>query len=162
MSDLQSRLESKYKIYKLRDFLEALSETYDEIYIDTPPAFNFYTLSALIGANSVLIPFDCDDFSRRALYSLIENLEETREDHNEDLILEGIVVNQFQPRANQPARVVSELRAEGLPLLKSMIGASVKMRESHEACQPLVYFAPSHKLTQQFRDLYAELSKKRK
>ena len=157
LAELQSRLESRYKIYKLRDLLQSLSEDYDRIYIDTPPAFNFYTLSALIGANSVLIPFDCDDFSRRALYALIENLEETRDDHNDELMLEGIVVNQFQPRANQPVRVVEELEEEGLPMMATRLGSSVKMRESHEACQPLVYFAPSHKLTQQFIDLHAEL-----
>lgn len=162
LAELQSRLETKHKIFKLRDFLQTLQKTYDHIYIDTPPAFNFYTLSALIGADSVLIPFDCDDFSRRALYTLIENLEETREDHNESLHLEGIIVNQFQPRAKQPARVIAELEQEGLPLLGNRLGASVVMRESHEACQPLVYFAPSHKLTSQFNALYDELEKRSK
>jgi len=157
LAELQSRLEAKYKIYKLRELLTDLRQHYQRIYIDTPPAFNFYTLSALIGADSVLIPFDCDDFSRRALYTLLENLEEIRDDHNSELHLEGIVVNQFQPRANQPARVVEELREEGLPLMNTMLGSSIKMRESHEACQPLVYFAPSHKLTQQLIELFTEL-----
>ena len=110
-----------------------------------PPAYNFYTLSALIAADSVLIPFDCDDFSRKALYTLMDNIEEVKEDHNENLKLDGIVVNQFQPRENQPNRVVNELRAEKLPLLNTYIGSSIKMRESHEAQLPLIYFAPSHK-----------------
>ncbi|MEJ2756726.1 MAG: ParA family protein, partial [Gammaproteobacteria bacterium] len=114
LGDLQAQLESKHKIYKLRDLLRSLNE-FDAVYIDTPPAFNFYTLSALIAANACLIPFDCDQFSRLALYTLLENVEETRSDHNSSLTVEGIIVNQFQPRASFPQRVVDELRAEGLP-----------------------------------------------
>ena len=54
---LEHSLESKHKIYKLRDAIAELSGKYDRIYIDTPPAFNFFTLSALIAADRVLIPF---------------------------------------------------------------------------------------------------------
>jgi chromosome partitioning protein len=162
LGELQSRLESRHKIFKFRDLINILNEKYDRIYIDTPPAYNFYTLSALIAADSVLIPFDCDDFSRKALYTLMDNIEEVKEDHNENLKLAGIVVNQFQPRANQPNRVVNELRAEKLPLLDTYIGTSIKMRESHEAQLPLIYFAPSHKLTKQFVELHQEIEKKSK
>lgn len=64
LETLQRKLESKYKIYKLRDALGDF-ENYDDIIIDTPPDFHFYALSALIAARKCLIPFDCDDFSRR-------------------------------------------------------------------------------------------------
>ncbi len=47
----QHTLESKHKIYKLRDALQQLSDQYDRVFIDTPPAFNFFTLSALIAAD---------------------------------------------------------------------------------------------------------------
>ncbi len=155
--ELKSKLEAKHKIYKLRDALHKLRGQFDEIYIDTPPAFNFFTLSALIGADAVLIPFDCDDFSRRALYSLIENIEETQNDHNPSLQLEGIIVNQYLPQAKLPAQVVNELIAEGLPIMQTRISSSVKMRESHNESKPLIHMAAKHKLTQQFVALYAEL-----
>ncbi|EDY86341.1 ParA family protein [gamma proteobacterium HTCC5015] len=155
--DLQVKLEAKHKIYKLRDGLNKLRERYDEIYVDTPPAFNFFTLSALIGADSVLIPFDCDDFSRRALFNLLDNVEETRQDHNASLRLEGIVVNQFLPQARLPKKVVQDLIDEGLPVFETKLSSSVKMRESHDEAKPLIYLAPKHKLTQQFVELYKEL-----
>jgi chromosome partitioning protein len=157
LGELQAKLESRHKIYKLRDLLLKLSGQFDAIYVDTPPAFNFYTLSALIAADSCLIPFDCDDFSRRALYTLLENVEETRADHNADLRVEGIVINQFLSRANLPQRLVDELRGEGLPVLETKLSSSVKMRESHEHCLPLIHFAPRHKLTEEFVALYEEL-----
>lgn len=157
LMDIESKLQSRHKIYKLRDLLNDLDGEFDRVYIDTPPAFNFYSLSALIAAEKVLIPFDCDDFSRKALYSLLANIQETQDDHNGDLALEGIVVNQYQPRANQPRRIVEALKEEGLPLFASYLGTSVKMSESHEASEPLVYCAGSHKLTQQFIALFEEL-----
>jgi chromosome partitioning protein len=63
LDELQAKLESRYKIYKLRDALDRARRGYDEIWIDTPPALNFYTRSALIAADSCLIPFDCDAFA---------------------------------------------------------------------------------------------------
>ncbi len=156
LEELQSKLESRYKIYKLRDALNEL-DGYDRVYIDTPPALNFYSRSALIAADKVLIPFDCDDFSRRALYNLMDNLHELRADHNPELAVEGIIVNQFQPRAALPQKLVNELLEEGLPVLPTYLSASVKIRESHEQSKPMVYLDPTHKLTLQFMALHDSL-----
>jgi chromosome partitioning protein len=158
LAELHGKLESRYKIFKLRDALAALGEAYDEIWIDTPPALNFYTRSALIAAERCLVPFDCDEFSRQALYALLENVQEIQADHNAALQIEGIVVNQFQPRASLPQRVVQSLLDEGLPVLEPYLPASVKVRESHEAARPLVHLAPGHRLTQAFEALYQGLA----
>jgi chromosome partitioning protein len=157
LEEMHGKLESRYKIYKLRDALAEVADDFDEIWIDTPPALNFYTRSALIAAEGCLIPFDCDEFSRRALYGLMEAVQEIRADHNADLAVEGIVVNQFQPRANLPQRTVQELVDEGLPVLQPYLSASVKIKESHELARPMVHLYPRHKLTQEIMDLYAAL-----
>jgi chromosome partitioning protein len=156
LTDLQPRLESRYKIYKLREMLEA-SEGYHRVYIDRPPALNFFTRSALIAAEGCLIPFDCDDFSRRALYTLLAEVEELRADHNPALAVEGIIVNQFQAQARLPRALVEELRSEGLPLLEPFLSPSVKVRESHQQGRPLVHAFPRHKLTAQYRALHDAL-----
>ncbi|MCC8391756.1 ParA family protein [Paraburkholderia sp. MMS20-SJTR3] len=158
LDTLHGKLESRYKIYKLRDALNELDGTYDAIYIDTPPALNFYTRSALIAVERCLIPFDCDDFSRRALYTLLENVKEIRQDHNDALEVEGIVINQFQPRASLPQKLVDELIAEGLPVLGSRLSSSVKIRESHQQAAPMIHLDPGHKLSHEYRALHQELS----
>ena len=158
LDELHGKLESRYKIYKLRDALDALAARYDRIYIDTPPALNFYTRSALIASQRCLIPFDCDDFSRRALYALMDNVKEIQADHNRELQVEGIVVNQFQPRASLPQKVVAELIAEGLPVLKPYLSSSVKMKESHERALPMIHLDAKHKLTQEFVALHDGLA----
>ena len=155
--EMQSKLEARYKIFKLREALAHLDRLYDFIYIDTPPALNFLARSALIAAHGCLIPFDCDAFSRRALYGLHDDIAEIRADHNAGLVIEGIVVNQFLPRARLPQQMVQELLAEGLPVLEPYLSSSVKVRESHERAKPLIHLAPKHKLTQEYIALHAGL-----
>ncbi len=158
LEPLQSRLESRFKIFKLREALEKL-QGFDNIYIDTPPVLNFYSQSALIAAEKCLVPFDCDTFARAALYTLMRSIAEVKADHNQNLEVEGIIVNQYQKQANLPRQLVGELLAEGLPVLASMISPSVKVRESHTLAQPMVHYLPNHKLSDEFRALYAEIHK---
>ncbi len=155
--DLESKLASRHKIYKLKEFLQKLTDIYDEIYIDTPAIMNFFSLSALIACERCLIPFDCDIFSRDALYELLRNIQEVKEDHNSDLEIEGIVINQFSAQARLPREAVDELKNEQLPILQPYISSSVKIRESHREAKPMVFLLPRHKVSQEFIDLYQGL-----
>ena len=155
---IEHALQSKHKIFKLRDALNALDSQYDEIFIDTPPAFNFFTLSALIAADRVIIPFDCDVFSRRALLTLLENVVEAKGDHNPNLEVEGIVVNQYQSQAKLPQQMVQELKDEGLPVFNTMLPSSVIMKESHQKNKPLIHLSPDHKLTLAYVNLFDEIT----
>lgn len=157
---LQHTLESKHKIYKLRDALAKLTASFDRVYIDTPPAFNFFTLSALIAADRILIPFDCDVFSHRALLTLLENIMETRQDHNDNLMVEGVIVNQFQAQAKLPREIVAQLKADQLPVFENMLPPSILMKESHLKNLPLIHLAADHKLTQTYLNLFKEIEKK--
>jgi chromosome partitioning protein len=151
LDSLEGRLQARYKIRKLREGLASLD--HDEVLIDTPPALDFYSMSALVAADRCLIPFDCDEFSRHALYALKGHVREVAADHNPGLVLEGIVVNQFDGRARLPQRLAAELESEGFRLLRPFLSSSVRIRESHEHASPLVHFARSHKLTAQYEAL---------
>jgi chromosome partitioning protein len=157
LKNIEQQLESRHKIYKLRDFLRELKQDYDYIFIDTPPALNFFSLSALIAADRCLIPFDCDAFSRDALLDLHQTIAEVREDHNPELAIEGVVINQFQARARLPQAAVDELEKSDFTILQPYLSSSVKMKESHAECKPLISYAPKHKLTTQFVDLFANI-----
>lgn len=157
LDEIHGKLESRYKIYKLRKALANL-EGYDRVWIDTPPALNFYTRSALIAATSCIIPFDCDEFSRQALYNLIREAKDIKEDHNKELEIEGVIVNQFQQRAKLPTELVNQLKEEGMPIIEPYLSASIKIRESHQHSLPMIYFDPKHKLTGEFQSVYENLS----
>jgi len=157
--DLEAKLEAKHKIYKLRDFLNNLHEDFDEIYIDTPPALNFFTLSALIAADRCLLPYDCDVFARDAMIDLMDELEEIIEDHNPKLEIEGVIVNQFQARAKLPQLAVEELAKSKFNLIEPFISSSVKVKESHAQHTPLIFLDAKHKITLEFIELYSAISK---
>jgi len=154
---LLPKLESRYKIFKLRDLLDQLAPAFDRVYLDTPPALNFLTRSALIAGHHCLIPYDCDDFSRRALLQLAETVAEIRIDHNPRLVILGIVVNQYQTRAGVTQRAVAQLAESGLPVLEPFLTSSVVVKTSHERREPLIAFAPKHPLTQKMVALFAAI-----
>lgn len=156
---LQDELNARGKLYKLRSLLDELErqQHYDAIFIDTPPALNYLTQSALIAGDSCLIPFDCDLFSRQAIYNLIKGVTEIRENYNKTLRVEGIIVNQFQAQANLPKKLIVELKEEGLPIIPHFISSSIIVRESHDTKTPLVHFDPQHKVTLEFLRVYQAL-----
>jgi chromosome partitioning protein len=78
-------------------------------------------------------------------------------DHNPALVIEGIIVNQFQSRARLPQRLVDELIAEGLPVLDNKLSSSIKIRESHDLNLPMIHLDARHKLSVEMLALYQEL-----
>nr|WP_240744237.1 ParA family protein [Desulfopila sp. IMCC35006] len=159
LADLEAQLVSKHKIYKLKEMLEKISG-FEAVFIDTPPAMNFFSQSALIAASRCLIPFDCDAFSKDAIFDVGKHIGDIQRDHNNALIVEGIIVNQFMARAAYPKKIVDELKADGLPILATKISSSVKIRESHHESTPMIFLSPGHKLTQEYQALYDEISRK--
>jgi len=157
---LVPRLEQRHKIFRIRELVDALG--YTTVFFDTPPADNVLTVSALVAADRVLVPFDCDDFARRSISRVVAKVGEARADHNPRLRLEGVVVNQFQGRANFPQQAVDELLAEGYEVLEPYISSSVRIRESHHAARPMVFFEASHKVTAEFERLYERLRSSRR
>jgi chromosome partitioning protein len=157
LADIEAQLVNKHKIYKLKEMLKEFTD-FDAVFIDTPPAMNFFSQSALIAASRCLIPFDCDAFSKDAIFEVGQHIGDIQKDHNHNLTVEGIIVNQYMARANYPKLVVDSLKEEGLPILSTQISSSVKIRESHHESSPMIFLSPGHKLTKEYQALYDEIS----
>ena len=159
LAEIQPKLESRYKIFKLSQALDNLieSQKFDAVFIDTPPSLNFYSMSALMASDRVLVPFDCDAFSASAVEQVGEIVKEVAMDHRPSLVIEGIIINHFQAQANHHKGAIEAISRLGYPLLKPYLSPSVVMRESHAARVPLVFYKPSHKLAVEFTQLAAQL-----
>jgi chromosome partitioning protein len=155
LDDLRPKLESRHKINKLRDGL--WNVPYDQVYFDTPPALDFFTLSCLIAAHELIVPMDCDAFSLKAAKEVRQAVEEVRQDHNPELTIAGVVVNQYQRGTRHAGRMVDELRRLGFRVFEPYIPASVKVRESHSQSRPLVLSQGDHAVARAFKDLFAAL-----
>ena len=158
--EMQPKLEARYKIFKLRDALNELMESgkFSHVILDCPPAMNFYSMSALMAADRVLIPFDCDAFAVSGLSEVIRVVDDVREDHNPNLQIAGVIVNQWIANAKQSKSVLEKVRALGIKVYEPFLQTSVAMRESHDDRLPLVKSKPKHKLTASFMTLAKEIS----
>lgn len=159
LKELQPKLEGRYKIFKLSEAIDVAKDKlgFDDILFDTPPALNFYSMSSLLAADRVLIPFDCDAFSEDAVEQVMIAVNEVANDHRPDLAVEGVIVNHYQNQAKLHKTTIERLRTKGLPILEPYLTTSVVMRESHSAGTPLPFFKPSHKLSQEFLALARSL-----
>ena len=159
LKELQPKLEGRYKIFKLSEAIDNIVETqgFDDVFFDTPPAMNFYTMSALMAADRVLIPFDCDAFSADAILAVMDVVDEVASDHRPNLDIEGIVINQFQSSAKLPRMTIENLLSQGFKVLSPYLSSSIIMRESHGVGTPLPYYKPAHKLTNEFKQLAKSL-----
>src|SRR6478735_715573 len=159
LKELQPKLEGRYKIFKLGEAVDVAIERmgFDDVFFDTPPSLNFYSMSSLLAADRVLIPFDCDAFSEDAIHQVMQAVQEVASDHRPELLVEGIIINHFQAQTKVPKAGIERLEQQGFTILEPFLSSSVVMRESHSAGVPLPFFRPSHKLTQEFAGLAAQL-----
>ncbi len=157
LEDLRTKLENKYKIFKLRDGLKSTS--YDEVWFDPPPANDFFSLSCLVAAHEIVIPIDCDAFSLKAAEDVLRTYSEVKQDLNENLRLVGAIVNQYQRSTKHAALILEELKKLGIEVLQPYVPQSVKVRESHTESTPIVQLEPKHAVSVAFMELYEAIEK---
>lgn len=155
LENLRNKLENKHKINKLKDGLR--NTTYEHVYFDPPPANDFFSLSCLIAADEIIIPIDCDAFSVKAASEILKIVEEVKQDHNPNLKIVGIVVNQYQKNTKHASGIITELQNIGLKVLEPYIPTSVKIRESHSELKPVVVGHPNHAVSLAIRELFQEI-----
>ena len=153
LEDLRNKLENKHKILKLREGIK--NTTYECIYFDPPPANDFFALSCLIAASEVLVPIDCDTFSVQAARDICQLVAEVKSDHNPDLKILGLIINQYQKNSRHAAHILKDLEALGLPILEPYIPQSVKVRESHSDARPVVLSQPSNPVSLALKELHS-------
>ncbi len=144
-------------MHKLKECLDELMQEFGRIYFATPPALNFFSRSAIISADRIVIPFDYDTFSKQALCQPTETMKEIKADHDAQLSLEAIIPNQVPSRPNLPQPLIDELKAKWLSVPKTTLSSSVIMRESHEEAKPSVYLKHKHCLSLEFEALFQAL-----
>jgi chromosome partitioning protein len=96
---------------RLRTFLEPLRERFDYIFIDTPPSLGLLTLNALVAADSVLIPLNCEYFALEGLADLVATLRRIRATLNPSLDIAGVLLTMHDERTNLGQQVARDIRA---------------------------------------------------
>jgi chromosome partitioning protein len=117
--------------FVLRKALDPLVARYDYTLIDCGPSLGILTLNGLTAAGYVLIPFQAETLSHRAVGQLLETVDEVRRYTNPDLEVLGAVATMYDRRTNLARHVVDEVRTKhGLPILEPPIPRSVRVAEA--------------------------------
>jgi chromosome partitioning protein len=125
---------------KLRNALVPLRESYEVILIDCPPALNMLTVNALVAADSVLIPMQCEYYALEGLSALLATIEQIRAAANDRLGLEGILRTMFDPRNNLANEVSAQLIMHfGDKVFRTVIPRNVRLAEAPSFGKPVLF-----------------------
>lgn len=135
-------IDSERREYRLHDTLKHLKGRYDTILIDCPPSLGLLTLNALIIAQSVLVPLQCEFFALEGISQLVRTIERVRRAFNADLHLEGIVLTMYDRRNNLSALVADDARGFfGEQVFQTLIPRNVRIPEAQSHGQPVLTYA---------------------
>src|SRR5205823_2751862 len=95
---------------RLREFVELLRDRFDFILIDTPPSLGLLTLNALVAADAVLIPLNCEYFALEGLADLVATLRRVRAALNPSLDIAGVLMTMYDDRTNLGQQVARDIR----------------------------------------------------
>jgi len=124
---------------KLRNALRPIYQQYEVILIDCPPALNMLTLNALVAAQSVLIPMQCEYYALEGLSALVGTIEQIRGAVNPNLEIEGILRTMFDPRNNLANEVSSQLIAHfGDKVFRTIVPRNVRLAEAPSFGKPVL------------------------
>ena len=129
-------LDEMAREIRLRSALEPVQDEYDFIFIDCPPSLNMLTVNALVAANSVMIPMQCEYYALEGLTALLDTIEKIRKYLNPELKIEGLLRTMYDPRNNLATQVSAQLLDHfGEKVYRTIIPRNVRLAE-----------APSHGL----------------
>ena len=144
---------------RLRQALEQFDELYDYILIDCPPSLGLLTVNGLVAArDGVIIPVQCEYLALEGLGQLTQTISRVRNALFPDLIVRGVVLTMFDPRANLSADVVAEVnRHFPKQAFKSVIPRSVRLAEAPSYGLPISAYAPTSPGAKAYEALTLEL-----
>src|SRR5471032_3144173 len=96
--------------FRMRERIAEIREDYRYIIIDCPPALDLLTLNALIAADSVLIPIQCEFFALEGVSGLMDTIDRVRESFGHPIQIEGILLTMYDERTNLTRQVAADLR----------------------------------------------------
>jgi len=134
-------LQTEQREQRLKSILSAIVNQYDYILIDCPPSLSVLTVNALVAANSVLIPIQCEYFALEGLSALLNTIEEIRRTINPNLHIEGLLRTMYDGRNRLALDVSAQLLAH-FPerVYRTVIPRNVRLAEAPSHGTPILHY----------------------
>lgn len=127
--------------FRLRDALQPVRASYHYILIDCPPALDLLTVNALVAADSVLVPIQCEFFALEGISQLLDTIDRIREAFQPHLKLEGVLLTMYDDRTNLTRQVAADLREffRG-EVFETVIPRSIRLAEAPSFGKPILSY----------------------
>ena len=127
--------------YRLRRFLDGLRADFDYIFVDTPPSLGLLTLNALVAADTVLVPINCEYFALEGIADLLATLDRVRGSLNPGLALEGVLLTMYDDRTNLGQQVGQNIREFfGNKVYQTVIPRNIRLGEAPSHGLPVILY----------------------
>ncbi|MFO1435306.1 MAG: ParA family protein [Gammaproteobacteria bacterium] len=134
-------LEELGRELKLRAALAHVAANYDFVLIDCPPSLNMLTVNALVAADAVIIPIQCEYYALEGLSALVETIEKIRKVLNPKLRIEGLLRTMYDPRNNLASQVSAQLlKYFGDKVYSTVIPRNVRLAEAPSHGMPIMLY----------------------
>ena len=151
-------LEVEEREFRLAQALEPLRERYDFILIDCPPALGILTLNALVAADTLLIPIQCEYFALEGLSELKSTLARVQQTLNPRLRIEGILLTMYDERLNLSGQIRQNVRGHlGDEVFQIVIPRNVRLAESPSFGKPILLYDARSKGADSYLQLAREI-----
>ena len=126
----------------LKDAVNKVKDEFDYVFIDCPPSLGLLTINALIAANSLIIPIQCEYYALEGVAKLLESMQMVKRRMNPDLEIFGVLMTMFDSRTTLSKQVVDEVQEYfGKKTFKTIIPRNVKVSEAPSHGMPVVQYA---------------------
>lgn len=147
--------------YVLKNALMSLYSDYDYIFIDCPPSLELLTVNALVAADSVLIPMQCEYYALEGIADLITSIRMTKKRLNRRLEVEGIVLTMYDARANLTTQVAAELRNHlSGKVYDTVVPRSIRLSEAPSHGKPGIVYDRINRGSRAYMELAEEFIKR--
>jgi len=144
--------------FALRRRIEPLRDRYAFVLLDSPPALDLLTLNALVAADSVLVPVQCEYLALEGVSELMDTLIRVRRSHNPKLAIEGILLTMFDDRTNLSHQVRDDLRDFfGNQVFQTLIPRNVRLAEAPSHGQSIIIYDPQCRGATSYLELAKEI-----
>jgi len=144
--------------FRLRECILPIREAYHFILIDCPPALDLLTLNALIAADSVLVPIQCEFFALEGISELMDTIDRVRDSFHHPLAVEGILLTMFDDRTNLTRQVAADLREFfGNQVFQTIIPRSIRLAEAPSFGKPILGYDPRSRGAESYIKLAKEI-----
>ena len=143
---------------RLKDSIGSLRGKYDYIFIDCPPSLGLLTVNALVAADKLLIPIQCEFYALEGVTKLLDSMKRVKKRLNPSLEIFGVVLTMYDKRTTLSKQVAEEVRNFfGKKVFETVIPRTVKLSEAPSFGQPITQYDPTGKGSQAYIELAKEV-----